>query len=102
MASTTKIMTALVALDVGHFDLVRAAEGHFAGGLFAIFVPPPGKEPEDGVFSTTLPSSGGEEVEEILDNRPQGEASSRNFKLVTAPTPASGLSNAPVAVSASI
>jgi membrane dipeptidase len=51
--------------DTGHFDLVRAAEGNFGGGIFAIFVPPPGKEPEDGVFSTTLPSSGGEEVEEV-------------------------------------
>lgn len=51
--------------DIGHFDLVRAAEGHFAGGLFAIFVPPPGKEPEDGVFSTTLPSGRGEEMAEI-------------------------------------
>ncbi len=51
--------------DTGHFDLVRAVEGNFAGGLFAIFVPPPGKTPQDGVFSTTLPSKGGSEVEEI-------------------------------------
>jgi membrane dipeptidase len=51
--------------DTGHFDLARAEEGNFGGGLFAIFVPPPGKEPDDGVFSTTLPSSGGKEVEEI-------------------------------------
>lgn len=55
----------LTRSNTGHFDLARAAEGNFAGGLFAIFVPPPGKEPEDGVFSTTLPRSGGEEVEEI-------------------------------------
>jgi len=55
----------LTRSDTGHFDLVRAAEGNFAGGLFAIFVPPPGQEPEDGVFSTTLPRSGGQEVVEI-------------------------------------
>ena len=51
--------------DTGHFDLPRAAEGNFAGGLFAIFVPPPGKEPQDGVFSTTLPAAGGGETDEI-------------------------------------
>lgn len=55
----------LTRSDTGHFDLVRAAEGDFAGGLFAIFVPPPGKEPEDGVFSTTLPSNRGKEMAEV-------------------------------------
>ena len=55
----------LTRSDTGHFDLVRAAEGDFAGGLFAIFVPPPGQEPEDGVFSTTLPSSRNQEMAEI-------------------------------------
>lgn len=55
----------LTRSDTGHFDLPRAAEGNFAGGLFAIFVPPPGKKPQDGVFSTTLPATGGDELEEI-------------------------------------
>lgn len=51
--------------SIGHFDIPRAVEGNFAGGLFAIFIPPPGKTPQDGVFGTTLPDKDGEEVEEI-------------------------------------
>jgi membrane dipeptidase len=51
--------------DIGHFDIPRAVEGRFGGGLFAIFVPPAGMEPEDGVFSTSMPARGGEESQAI-------------------------------------
>lgn len=51
--------------DIGHFDIPRAIEGRFGGGLFAIFVPPVGMQPEDGVFSTTMPAQGGEELQAI-------------------------------------
>lgn len=51
--------------DTGHFDIPRAIEGRFGGGLFAIFVPPAGMQPEDGVFSTTMPARGGEELQAI-------------------------------------
>lgn len=51
--------------DTGHFDLPRAIEGRFGGGLFAIFVPPVGMQPEDGVFSTTMPAKNGEELQAI-------------------------------------
>lgn len=53
--------------DTGHFDLPRAGEGHFGGGLFAIFVPPPGMQPADGVFSTSMPAHNGEELQPIPD-----------------------------------
>lgn len=51
--------------DIGHFDLPRAAEGCFGGGLFAIFVPPPGMQPVDGVFSTSMPAHNDAELQEI-------------------------------------
>lgn len=51
--------------DIGHFDIPRAVEGRFGGGLFAIFVPPVGMQPEDGVFSTAMPAKGGEELQAI-------------------------------------
>ena len=51
--------------EIGHFDIPRAGEGRFGGGLFAIFVPPPGMEPEDGVFTTSMPAKGGEELQAI-------------------------------------
>ena len=51
--------------DIGHFDIPRAVEGRFGGGLFAIFVPPVGMQPEDGVFSTAMPARGGEELQAI-------------------------------------
>lgn len=54
--------------DTGHFDLPRAIEGQFGGGLFAIFVPPVGMQPEDGVFSTSMPAPGGEELQAVPGN----------------------------------
>jgi membrane dipeptidase len=42
----------LVESEQGHLDLPRARRGGFAGGFFAIFVPPPGPEAEREVIGT--------------------------------------------------
>lgn len=44
-----------VESDRGHIDLPRAERGGFAGGFFAIFVPPIAVEPPDEVATTGAP-----------------------------------------------
>lgn len=48
----TSRRTFLVESDEGHLDLPRAVRGGFAGGFFAIFVPPPGPPTEREVHGT--------------------------------------------------
>jgi len=51
--------------DQGHFDIPRAIEGGFAGGLFAVFVPPEIQDESPVSVGHSLPSDDDPELSEI-------------------------------------
>ena len=63
----------LVESKQGHFDLPRAQNGHFAGGLFAIYVP---ASPKQNVKHTAFPGKDNPRLNPVERNYAEGIAKS--------------------------